>query len=144
MRRNRSTQKQSNGGLLVAIKSKFYIVLAMCTLALSINDVVAADLPLIMHQSMQVKPLTAVCSPGKVLSFYVYCEGVNVVGAQTPLFVTGTPDGTNVEIITLSEQQALINLKFPTTVARGVWVLSVKVGSPIPLIEQNIEIEVEE
>jgi hypothetical protein len=125
----------------MANKLKKILVLAMCSLALSNNYVFADNLPLIKHISIQVKPLYTVISSGKMLSLDVNCEGIKGLGAEVPLFVTGTPEGTSIEIITISEAHAVINLTFPTTVARGVWELDVIIGSPTPLIKQKIAIE---
>lgn len=122
-------------------KIKIIFVLVMCTVALSSNYIFADNLPSIKHVSLQVKPLYAVVSTDRKLSLDVYCEGVSGLGAEVPLLITGTPEGTDIEIITISEEHALINLTFPKTVAKGVWELDVIVGSPTPLINQIIMIE---
>jgi len=93
---------------------------------------------------MQAQPLTAVSSPGKVLFLTVHCEGVSGVGAQTPVSVTGAPDGTGIEVTVLTEKDARVGLAFPFTAAKGRYALSVRVGGPEPLVEQRVEIEIEE
>lgn len=117
------------------------LVFVICTLALSSNYVFADNLPLIKHVSVQVRPLYTVIPSGTMLSLDVICEGVSGLGHKVPIFVTGTPDGTSIEIITASETHALVNLTFPKNVAKGVWELDVIVGSSTPLIKQKIMIE---
>jgi hypothetical protein len=93
---------------------------------------------------MQVQPLIAVSSPGKTLFLTVHYEGVGGVGTQTPVSVAGAPDGTSMQVSALTEQDALLGLAFPSTVAKGRYVLSVRVGGPEPLVEQKVEVEIGE
>jgi len=98
----------------MAIKSKLSLVIATGALALAATAVssAAADLPPVTIVSMQVKPLIAVASPGKMLFLDLFCEGVSGVGTQTPVSITGAPDGTRMEVKAVSEQQALLGLVF--------------------------------
>lgn len=128
----------------MAIKSRLFFAIATGALALSANTVSAADLPPVVALSMQVTPLVAVRSPGSMLSLDVRCEGINGVGAQTPVSVTGAPEGTSIEVLPQSQQYALVSLAFPATAAKGKYSLSVKVGGPAPLVEQKVEIEIGE
>jgi hypothetical protein len=77
-----------------------------------------------------------------MLSLDVRCEGINGVGAKTPVSVTGAPEGTNIEVLPQSEQYALVSLAFPSTAAKGRYTLSVKVGGSPPLVERKVEIEI--
>lgn len=128
----------------MAIKSRLFFAIATGALALPASTVssFAADLPPVMIVSMRVQPLAAVRSPGGMLSLAVRCEGVNGVGVQTPVSVTGAPEGTSIEVLPQSEQYALVSLVFPATAAKGKYRLSVKVGSPTPLVEQKVDIEI--
>jgi hypothetical protein len=124
------------------IKFRLFFTITVAALALPANTVSAADLPAVVAVSLQVKPLVAARSPGSMLSLDVRCEGINGVGAQTPIAVTGVPEGTSIEIRPQSEQYALVSLVFPSTAAMGRYSLSVQVGSPAPLVEQKVEIEI--
>ncbi len=130
----------------MAIKSKFIFVLLLgaSTISTAVPAFANDSLPPLTNVSIQVQPLMAVSSPGKTLSLFVRCEGINGVGAQTPVSVTGAPYGTSIKVMAMSKTQAMIALVFPMTVAKGQYELSVNVGSPAPLVEQKVAIEIEE
>lgn len=130
----------------MAVKSKLSLVIYAAALALAPAAVSSAeaDLPQVRVVSIQVQPLTAVSSPGKTLFFTVNCEGVSGVGTQTPLSVAGAPEGTSFEVSALTAQDALLGIAFPSNAAKGRYTLSVRVGSPAPLVEQEIAIEIGE
>ena len=128
----------------MAIKSIVPLLIAAGAFAAGAVSSAEADLPPITMVSIQVKPLTAVSSPGRALFFTVQCEGVSGVGTQVPLSVAGAPEGTSLEVSALTEHDALLGLAFPSTAAKGRYSLSVRVGSPAPLVEQEITIEIGE
>ena len=128
----------------MAIKFTLSLVIAAGAFAAGAVSSAEADLPPITMVSIQVQPLTAVSSPGRTLFFTVHCEGVSGVGTQTPLSIAGAPEGTSLEVSALTEHDALLGLAFPSTAAKGRYTLSVKVGSPTPLVEQEITIEIGE
>lgn len=103
----------------------------------------AADLPMppMTSVSMQVQPQVAEIFPGQALSLEVDTTGINGLGVQTPLSVTGAPAGMRVEVTPLTGQRAAVVLVFPQTVAKGRYVLLVQVGSPT-LVEQEIELTI--
>ena len=125
----------------MTLKSRLFFAIVTTTLALSATVVSAADLPMATSVSMQVKPQSALRSPGSMLSLDVRHEGA---GAQAPVSVSGAPEGTSTEVLPQSENYALVSLVFPSTAAKGRYTLSVKVGSPEPLVEQRVEIEIGE
>ena len=118
--------------------SRLFFAIVTSALALSATMVSAADLPMATSVSMQVKPQSALRSPGGMLSLDVRHEGA---GAQAPVSVSGAPEGTSIEVLPQSENYALVSLVFPATAAKGRYTLSVKVGSA-PSVEQKIEIEI--
>ena len=107
--------------------------------ALSANVVSAAELQPVVAVSMQVKPQSAVRSPGGMLSLDVRHDGA---GAQAPVSVSGAPEGTRIEVLPQSDNYALVSLVFPATAAKGRYTLSVKVGGPALSVEQKVEIEI--
>lgn len=127
-------------------KLRLNIAAAIAVLLLSANaaSLLAADLPSIMSVSMRVMPQIAEIVRGQVLSLEVDTTGINGLGVQTPVSVTGAPDGTRVEITPLTGQRADVILIFPQTAASGRYELLVKVGSPVPLVEQKIELIIRE
>mgnify|MGYP001590930989 CR=1 FL=1 len=123
----------------MTIKFRLFSAIAAGALALSANMVSAADLPSAVAVSMQVKPLSAVRSPGSMLSLDVRYDGA---GAQAPVSVSGAPEGTSIEVLPQSDGYALVSLVFPATAAKGRYTLTVKVGGPALSVEQKVEIEI--
>ncbi len=101
-----------------------------------------AELPSISIVSIEVRPMSAVSAPGKTLIFTIHAEGVRGVGTQTALSVAGAPDGTGMEASALTEQDTLLALVIPSTAAKGRYTLSVGLGSPTPVVEEEITIEI--
>ena len=122
----------------MAIKFRLFSAIA-AAFALSANVVSAAELQPVVAVSMQVKPQSAVRSPGGMLSLDVRHDGA---GAQAPVSVSGAPEGTRIEVLPQSDNYALVSLVFPATAAKGRYTLSVKVGGPALSVEQKVEIEI--
>ena len=127
----------------MTIKSRSNVIAAMFALLLP-APLLASDLPMLTSVSIQVQPRVATIFPGQMLSLEVNTEGVNGLGVQTPLSVAGVPNGTSVEVTPLTEQRATVNLVFPRSARAGTYVLLVQVGSPMPLVEQKIELLIRE
>jgi len=127
----------------MAFKLKLFSVIVIGALLLT-SMVSANETAPFKFVSIQVQPRVAVSSPGGTLSLKVRCEGVSGVGIKTPVSVTGAPIGTSIIIKALSEQSALVNLVFPSNAVKGRWQLLVNVGSPEPLVEQKVEVDINE
>jgi hypothetical protein len=125
----------------MAIMPKLSLVIATGVLATSTVASTAAELPQATTVSLQVKPIIATSAAGKTLFLQVHCEGMVGIGRDAPVAVAGAPEGTTVEVSPLTEQDAVLSLAFPPSVARGRYSLSVRVGSE-PQVEREIEVEI--
>ena len=126
----------------MTIISRLFFAIAAGALALPLTLASAADLPSPVAVAIHVQPQAAVRSPGGMLSLDVRCEGITGVGVQAPISVSGAPQGTRIEVLPQTGSYALVSLVFPATAAQGRYTLTVKVGSPAPLVEQKVEIEI--
>lgn len=130
--------------------NKLRLNIAAATAAMLLSayaaSLLAADLPISTAgtMSMRVQPQIAEIIRGQVLTLEVDTTGINGLGVQTPVSVTGAPAGTNVEVTAISGQRANVSLVFPQAVASGRYELLVKVGSPAPLVEQKVELTIKE
>lgn len=122
------------------------IAAALAAALMSANAVpaFAVDLPPVTSASMRVQPQIAEIIKGQVLTLEVDTTGISGLGVQTPVSVTGAPDGTSVEVTAVTGQRASVSLVFPQTVASGRYELLVKAGSPASLVEQKIELLIKE
>ena len=128
----------------MATKLKFkHLVVTGALLLLATNSLFAADLPQATSISMKVQPLLVASAPGKSVSLDVNVSGVSGLGVQTPVSVTGAPDGTTVQVTAVTDQRATVSVAFPSSAARGKYQLSVEVGSPM-LVGQNVELTIGE
>lgn len=127
-------------------KLRLNIAAATAAMLLSANaaSLLAADLPSITSVSMQVQPQVAEIIRGQVLTLEVDTTGINGLGVQTPVSVAGAPAGTKVEVAAITAQRAAVSLVFPQAVASGRYELLVKVGSPVSLVEQKVELIIKE
>jgi hypothetical protein len=104
----------------------------------------ASDPPEVQAVSLHVKPLIATSSAGRTLFLQVRCEGAGAVGKKIPLSVVGAPEGTTLEVLPMTEQDAVVGLAFPASAARGHYLVSLRVGGPEPVVAQEIAIEIGE
>jgi len=122
----------------------FATALAAALMSANAVSVFAADLPPVASVSMRVQPQIVEIIKGQVLTLDVDTTGISGLGVQTPVSVTGAPDGTSVEVTAVTGQRASVSLVFPQTVVAGRYELLVIAGSPAPLVEQKIELLIKE
>lgn len=120
------------------------VVMAAGVFAMGSTASSAADLPGVTVVSLQVKPLIATSAAGKALFLQVHWEGPGTLGKDTRLSVAGAPEGTTLDVSPMTEQDAVVGLAFPTGLPRGRYLVSLGIGSPEPLVTQQIEVEIGE
>jgi hypothetical protein len=125
----------------MAITPMFWLVIAAGVLAASTVASTAAELPQATAVSLQVQPIIATSAAGKTLFLQLRCEGIVGVGTDAPVAVAGAPGGTTVEVLPMTEQDAVVSLAFPPGAASGRYSLLVQVGSG-PHVELAIEVEI--
>lgn len=128
----------------MAFMPKLSLVMAASVFAMGSAASSAADLPEVTAVSLQVKPLIATSAAGKTLFLQVHWEGPGTIGKDTPLSVAGAPEGTILEVSPMTEQDAILGLAFSASATSGHYVLSLGVGSPEPLVTQQIEVKIGE
>ena len=126
------------------VRSRVLLVFAVSALATGAVCSAGKEPPPITMVSIQVKPLSAVSAPGKTVFFTVHSEGVKGVGAQTPLSVAGAPQGASLEVSALTEEDTLLGIIIPANAAKGRYALSVRIGAPTPVVEEDVALEIGE